>query len=112
MRGEKHKPDHFPRNTLRKQVPHGKEVPQALGHLLALDLQHLVVHPDFRHLAGVIGTAALGNLVFVVRKLQVQPAAVDIKRIAEQCLGHRGAFNMPAWTPTAPRRLPPRLILA
>ena len=35
----------------RQQVADGHEIPEALRHLLALDLQEAVVHPDVRHAA-------------------------------------------------------------
>ena len=40
---------------------------------------------------------ALGNLVFVMGKLKVGTAAVNIERLAKQGTGHRRAFDMPAW---------------
>ena len=112
MRREYHKADHLAGHALLQQVPHCEEVAQGLGHLLALHLQHLVVHPEPRHFLCAIGTAALGDLVFMVRKLQVQPATVNIKHIAQKRLRHGRAFNMPARTATPPRAVPPGLILA
>src|SRR5205085_7098946 len=41
---------------------------------------------------------------------EVEPASVDLERGAEQLLRHHGALDVPAWTPTAPRRLPPRVL--
>ena len=112
MRREHHKADHLAGHALLQQVAHRKEVAQTLGHLLALHLQHLVVHPEPRHFLCAIGTAALGDLVFMVRELQVQPATVNIKHIAQKRLRHGRAFNMPARTATPPRAVPPGLILA
>lgn len=49
---------------------------------------------------------ALGNFVFVVRKLQIRAAAVDVEGIAEQVFTHGGAFNVPARPSPAPRAFP------
>ena len=57
----------------------------------------------------VVCAAALGDFVFVVGKLQICAAAVDVKRVAKQFATHRGAFNVPARPPVAPRALPMRL---
>ena len=51
----------------------------------------------------------LRDLVFVVRKLQVLAAAMDVEMVAQERAGHRRAFDMPAGTPLAPRARPRRL---
>ena len=90
------------------------EIPQALGHLLALDLQEAVVHPDVRHDAGAEGAARLGDLVLVVREDQVEPAAVDVEDLAQiaacswpsiRCAsrGGRGPRGCPSPAPPARR---------
>src|SRR5256885_8117113 len=70
----------FPYTTLfRSHVADGEEVAQRLGHLLVVHVDEAVVHPDLRErLAG--RAFALGDLVFVVRELQVGAAAVDVDR--------------------------------
>ncbi|MPM77053.1 hypothetical protein SDC9_124052 [bioreactor metagenome] len=52
---------------------------------------------------------ALGDLVFMVREDQVLPAAVDIKRFAEDRHAHRRALDMPARPALAPGGIPARL---
>src|SRR5207302_5175554 len=86
----------------------GDDVPGRLGHLLADELQHPVVHPAAGELAA--GSARLGNLVLVVREHQVEPAAVDLERRAEELLRHRRALDVPAGPASAPRRVPPRVL--
>ena len=51
----------------------------------------------------------LGDLVLVVREDQVLAARVDVDRLAEVLVDHRGALDVPARTSGAPRRLPARL---
>ena len=50
-----------------------------------------------------VGAGALGELVFVVRELQIQPAAVDVEVLAQQLIGHGGAFDVPAGAASADR---------
>ena len=125
MRAEHDETDHLSRHALIEQIAYGEEVTKRFGHLLALDLQHLVVEPVARHLVGAIGAAALGNLVLVVGELQIQTAAVDVKDMGlalrlvrqtvltqglfpQQLVRHGGAFDVPARAATAPGAVPPR----
>ena len=48
------------------------------------------------------------NLVLVVREAQVDPAAVDVERLAQIAAGHGRAFDVPAGPASAPRRRPRR----
>ncbi len=52
---------------------------------------------------------ALGDLVFVVREDEIEPAAVDVESFAEDFFAHGRALNVPARTPCAPRAFPRRL---
>jgi len=80
-------------------------VAQALGHLLPVDGDHVVVHPEPRRIvAGACG--ALCNLALVVREQQVHPAAVDIEHVAEVFAAHSRAFDMPAGIAFAPGTAP------
>src|SRR5687767_9928273 len=45
----------------------------------------------------------------MVRKDEIEPAAMNVKRFAEERAAHRRAFNVPAGPPLAPRAVPRRL---
>ena len=70
--------------------------------------QKAVVGPVGDHRL-VVAAFALGDFVFVVREDEVEAAAVDVERFAEQLLAHRGAFDVPAGSAVAPRAVPRRL---
>ena len=108
MRAQIHHPDHLARHALIEQIPHGEEIAQALGHLPALDLQHLVVHPDLREPGPRMGAGRLRQLVLVVRELQINAAAVNVETRPQQCVAHRRAFDVPARPPIAPGAVPSR----
>ena len=69
-----------------QQLPDREEIAKALGHLLALDLEHLVVHPDACE--AVAHAAGLGDFVLVVREDEVIAAAVDVEAFAQKGGGH------------------------
>ena len=104
MRRQHHKADHLARHALLQQIMDGEEVAQALGHLLALHLQHFVMQPDIGEF--IPRAAALRDLVLVVREHQVIAAAMDIEMHAQQFLRHGRAFDVPAGTAPAPRAVP------
>ena len=93
-----------------QELADGDEVAEALRHLLAFHLQESVVHPDIRHALAAEGAAGLGDLVLVVGEDEVDPAAVNVERVADrvvalqpaaerlQELGHRHgrALDVPA----------------
>ena len=54
--------------------------------------------------------AALGELVLVVGEDQIQPAAVDVDRLAEMCADHCAAFDVPARATAPPRAVPADLL--
>ncbi len=78
------------------------DVSDRLGHLLAGELDHPVVHPDRGELAAA-RRACLGGLVLVVGEDEVRPSAVDVEADAEDLLRHRRALDVPAGAPVAPR---------
>src|SRR5699024_892247 len=86
-------------------LPHREEVVFALGHLLVVDVQETVVHPVTAK-STAVRALALRNLVFMVRKDQVLPAAVQVNRLAKVLAGHRAALNMPARAAVAPGAVP------
>ncbi len=91
-----------------QHVAQREEVAQRLRHLLVVDVEEAVVHPQpGKGLA--VGALALRDLVVVVRKLQVQAAAVDVEALAEQCAAHRRALDVPARAAGAVRARVPDL---
>ena len=89
----------------RKELVQGDEIPQRFAHFLSLDSDHIVVHPIFHGFVSV-GSRTLGNLTFVVGKLQVQPAAMDIETVAQILLAHARTFQVPTRKTVTPRRRP------
>ena len=86
-------------------LPHGKEIAQRLGHLLIVNVQEAVMQPVVDKFAAV-GSLRLGNLVFMVGKLQVLPTAVDVDGLAQVAVGHGGTLDVPARPALSPGRVP------
>src|SRR5512139_2393069 len=92
-----------------EDVADGKDVPERLGHFLAVDLDETVVQPVPGE--GQAGSAfGLGNLVFVVGEYQVLTSPVDIESGAEEVHAHHGALDVPAGPAFAPGAVPPGLV--
>src|SRR5260364_146725 len=84
------------------------KVAERFRHFFIADVHMAVMHPVMNK--GLPGCAfALCNFIFMMRKLQIQTAAVNIKAFAEQRGAHRRAFNMPARPPAPPAGFPNRL---
>ena len=71
------------------------------------------MHPEIHE--GLTGlhserTLGLGNLIFVVRKLEIGATAVDIKMLTQKCATHCRTFNMPAWPALSPWRGPTNIL--
>ena len=49
---------------------------------------------------------ALGNLVFVMRKNQIDAPRMQVKRLSEILHAHGTAFDMPSWSAFSPWRFP------
>ena len=65
-----------------EHIADSEKVAQALGHFFVVDIDEAVVHPHLRH--GLTKrTMALGDFVFVVGKLQIGPATMYVKTLAE-----------------------------
>src|SRR5690606_18396345 len=91
-----------------EHVAYAKEVAERLRHLLVIDVHESVVHPHLRE--RVVGcSAGLGNLVLVMRELEVHSAAVNVEPRSKEVVAHRRAFDVPSRPPIAPRRGPVRL---
>ena len=86
---------------LLQHLAHGEEVAEGLRHLLVVDADEPVVHPVV-HEGVVVRALGLGDLVLVVRELQILAAAVDVEVLAEQFLAHRGTLDMPAGPARSP----------
>ena len=81
---------------LAEQFSNSDEVAQRLRHLLAFHLQESVVHPNIRHQRRVEGAARLRNLVLMVRKHEIDAAAVNVESLAQVLPAHRRALDVPA----------------
>ena len=84
-----------------RQIRHADDVARALRHLGVVHGEELAVHPD-RHDAMAEGALRLGDLVLVMRELQVDPAGVDVESLAEVLELHGGALDVPAGKAIAP----------
>ncbi|OPZ82106.1 MAG: hypothetical protein BWY77_00332 [bacterium ADurb.Bin431] len=81
------------------------EIAEGLGHLDPVDQHHVVVQPVLDE-AFTGRRLALGNLAFVVRKLVLHAAAVDVEALAEIFHRHRRALDVPAGKTPAPGAVP------
>ena len=91
--------------ALLLQIAKRKEIALRFGHRHVVDLQKLAVQPIFcKQLPG--RAFALGDLVFMVRKLQVHSARVQVESLAEIFHRHRRAFDMPPRPPAAEWSIP------
>ena len=88
---------YFPR-PVRQQLPDGDKIAFGFRHLVAFDLQEAVVHPDIGHAVAVKRAGTLRKFVLVVRKHQIDAAAMNVELLAEMLPRHRRALDMPAWT--------------
>src|SRR5262249_28502328 len=90
---------------MREQVADGLEVPQRLAHLLRVDGDKAIVQPVAREVLSA-GRLALRDLVLVVGKDQVLPAAMHVEGRAQVLLAHRRALDVPARAARAPGAVP------
>ena len=72
-----------------QQIADREEVAERLRHLLALELQEAVVHPDIRHAVRMKGAAGLREFILMMRKHQIDAAAMNVEFLAEMLPGHR-----------------------
>ena len=91
---------------------HEQNIADRLGHLLFFNIHKAIVHPEPGKLFAPMGAAALGQFIFVVGKLQINPAPMNINRIAQMRLNHCRTFNVPTRTAASPRAIPPNLVIA
>src|ERR1700689_970995 len=89
-----------------QHVADGTEISRRLRHLLALDGDEAVMQPVFDEGLAGMRAFALRDLVLVMRKDQVEPAAMDVEALAQEFSAHGRAFDMPARPSPAPRAVP------
>ena len=96
---------------LKQLVPAGREflerneVAERLAHFLAVDRNHVIVHPVTGRVVAASGRA-LRDLALVMREHQVHASPVYVERLAQVARTHRGALHMPTGESVAPRRRP------
>src|SRR3546814_2148696 len=78
---------------LLQQILYPADVAQRLGHLGATEIEHAVVQPVTRKHLAVMGAGALRDLVFVMRKLQVDAAGMNVDGLAQVRFAHRRTFD-------------------
>ena len=91
------------------QDSNGDKVLQTLTHLQAIDVQVTSVNKKVNPLFGVVVRFGLSELIFVVRKVQVYAATVDVDGFAQNIAAHGAAFDVPTWTSRTIWRVPKRL---
>jgi len=106
MRREQPEPERLSVMALCQQVSRGHDIAEALRHLLSAHVDEAVVDPEASQRHAPMGTAALCDLILVVREDEIETAAVNVDRLAQVRPDHRGAFDMPARAAPSPRRFP------
>ena len=103
---QQHEPDRHRVDLAHPQRGHEDEVALGLRHLLAVVGDHAGVGVGAGEpLAGVCDLGVAGRHL-VVREDQVAAAALHVEGGAEVVEGDRGALDVPAGTPRAPRAVP------
>ena len=82
------------------------DIAERLRHLLRAHVDEAVVHPVTRQRLAAMRAAALRDLILMMREDEVEPAAVDVDRLAQMRADHRRAFDVPARPAAAPRAVP------
>ena len=98
--------------TLVQKIAKRKEIAFGLRHLLAIDEQMFTMDPEpDKGMAG--RSLALGDLVFMMRKQQIDPAAMQIECVTKILHRHCRTLQMPARPAFTKRRGPaglPRIL--
>src|SRR5687767_9946381 len=89
-----------------EQIADGDEIAFALGHLATLELQEAVMHPKARHDRSGERASALSQFILVMRKYQIDAAAMNVERLPQKLPAHGGALDVPPWPPPAPWAVP------
>ena len=88
MRLQQGQADRFARG-LAEQILDGQEIAQGFRHLLAIDHQIPIMQPIAHKGLAIMGATTLRQFVFMVRKNQILPAAMDIEGFP-QIMGAHG----------------------
>ena len=96
--------------TAGKKLVEGNEIAIAFSHLLALDGNHVVVHPVVHELVPHSGFC-LGYLALVVGEYEVHATSVYVERLSQILTPHGGALAVPAGESFAPRAGPVHQVL-
>ena len=86
----------------RKELLQGDEVTQRLTHLLAVDGNHVVMHPVFHHVVALRGHA-LGYLTLMMREHKVHATAMNVEMLTKIFASHSRALAVPSGETVAPR---------
>ena len=108
MRRQQSRPQHF-RAVTRVGIGDGDDIATRFWHFFVIHRDKTVMQPIFGHMAGAMRTAALRNLVFMMRKNQIKSASVNIKHLAKIGFCHGRTFNMPSRPAASPWAVPSRL---
>ena len=93
---------------LCQQLGRRDDVAEALRHLLGAHVDEAVVHPEARERRSAVGAAALRDLVLVVREDEVEPAAVDVDRLAQMSARSSPSIRCASRAGRGPRASPSR----
>ena len=91
---------------LFQQVADQQHVAQGLGHFFASNVHQTIVNPVTAKLRDSVRTGALGGLVLVVGKDQVQSAAVNVDGLVQVRPHHGGALSVPTRAAVTPGAVP------
>ena len=87
--------------SLCQQLRRRDDIAEALRHLLGAHVDEAVVHPVARERRAAVRAAALRDLILVVREDEVEPAAMDVDRLAE--MRARSSPSIRCASPAGPR---------
>src|SRR2546427_3556684 len=107
VRGQQEEAQGF-RLLFLQELAHDNLITLALRHLAGADLHEAVVHPVARERLAGVGLR-LGQLILMMRKLQIETAAVNVEGLAEELHAHGGGPDVPAPPAPSPRTGPLRL---
>ena len=94
-----------------QQFVHQLDIAARFRHFFTGHVQHAIVQPVARQ-RRIMGAPALCAFVFMMGKLQIHAAAVNVNCRPEMMGDHGRTFDVPARTPPPPRAFPARQIVA